>query len=114
MVRGARLSDYLSVGGIAKVFLLRVARVGSQAVRDEILKERAISRSGQRKARGAKGNMSNYKVRHRGPLSCKVHDWKPESLVVSLYGNSIVSRLPRPQSIHGIGLSSSIFIAFKY
>ena len=86
--------DRLSVTHAVQVLRRRIRNPGAfpparrlrrlaQAVQDEILEERAESSRGQSKPRGVKRKMSKYKIRHRGPLSGKVHDWKPEILVAN-------------------------------
>ena len=65
-----------------------------QAVRNEILEERAESSRGQSKprGRGVKRKMSNYRIRHRGPLSREVHAWEPQIVIHNSYVYSIGSR----------------------
>ena len=52
-----------------------------QAVPNEILEEHAESSRGQSMPRGVKRKMSNYKIRHRGPLSREVHASEPQIVI---------------------------------
>ena len=59
-------------------------RALERVVRDEILEEHVVSSRGQIKPRGVKRKMSDFKVRHRGPISREVHDWEPEIVSLAL------------------------------
>ena len=83
---GMGLSDYLSIGVIARVFPLRAV----QAVLRESGRASRRRREGGGLGtagcgwwsgpRGVKSKMSKFKVRHRGPLSREIHPWEPRIL----------------------------------
>lgn len=50
----------------------------AEAVDAEILEERAVRSRGQAKPRGVRRKMSSYRVRRRGPISRRTHQWSPE------------------------------------